>query len=123
MIYDNLFSVGKIVQQLGQLIPLSAMNSSEPVGLDLTELLIRIIERNGAPLFDLAIQVDDRNTSRFLLNVGLPRHSGIMPQFYSNIPKVILDSILFTAQQTFFEHSIRLYTSRLMTFQSNCPLR
>jgi len=64
------------------------MNNSKPEGLDLTDLLKQIIEHNGAPLFDLAIQVDDRNTSRYVLNIGLPRHSGIMPQFYSNIPKV-----------------------------------
>lgn len=88
---SRLTSVGRIVQQLGQLIPLSAMNNTKPEGLDLTELLKQIIEHNGAPLFDVAIQVDDRNTSRYVLSIGLPRHSGIMPQFYSNMPKDLLD--------------------------------
>ena len=69
------------------------MNNTKPEGLDLTELLKQIIEHNGAPLFDVAIQVDDRNTSRYVLSIGLPRHSGIMPQFYSNMPKVSFNLI------------------------------
>jgi hypothetical protein len=45
---------------------------------------------NGAPLFDLVVQVDDRNTSRYVLSVSLPRQSGIVPQFHSPLPRDLL---------------------------------
>jgi len=89
----RLASVGRIVQELGPLRPPSATNGSQPEGLDLTELLERIIQYNGAPLFDLGVQVDDRNASRYVINVALPRQSAIMPQFYSNLPHDLLDLV------------------------------
>ena len=55
---------------------------------DLTSLLIKVLQVNGAPLFDVAVQVDDRNTSRYVISVGLPRQSGVVPSFYSPIPQV-----------------------------------
>ena len=58
---------------------------------DLTGLLTRILQVNGAPLFDVAVQVDDRNTSRYLVSIGLPRQSGVMPTFYSPIQKDLLN--------------------------------
>lgn len=57
---------------------------------NLTDLISRMIQVNGAPLFDVAVQVDDRNTSRYVLNLALPRQSGIMPQFYSSLPNDLL---------------------------------
>ncbi len=48
---------------------------------------------NGAPLFDLVVQVDDRNTSRYVLSVTLPRQSGIVPQFHSPVPRDLLHEL------------------------------
>ena len=77
----------RVIEDLGQMIATKEWNEK---GWDLTDLLSRILQANGAPVFDIAVQVDDRNTSRYVLSVGLPRQSGVMPQFYSTLPKVLL---------------------------------
>lgn len=76
--------------ELGPLIPPSEWNATAQLKspADLTDLLIRVLQVNGAPLFDVAVQVDDRNTSRYIISIGLPRQSGVMPNFYSSLPKV-----------------------------------
>lgn len=77
------------MEELGHLIPPLLWNVT--AHWDLTSLLTRILQVNGAPLFDVAVQVDDRNTSRFIISVGLPRQSGVMPSFYSQLPQDLVD--------------------------------
>lgn len=80
-------SVKKAVDELGII---AAPSEWDPAQWDLTELIGKILNVNGAPLFDLVVQVDDRNTSRYVLSVTLPRQSGIVPQFHSPVPRDLL---------------------------------
>lgn len=80
----------KVIDELGLI---SSPENWDPAQWDLTDLIGRILQVNGAPLFDLVVQVDDRNTSRYVLSVTLPRQSGIMPQFHSLIPKDLLHQL------------------------------
>ena len=75
-----------MVEELGGMAHSSSWTES---AWDMTDFLVNIIRINGAPLFDLAVQVDDRNVSRYVLSVGLPRQSGVLPQFYSSQVKVL----------------------------------
>lgn len=79
--------VKNVIDELGKI---TSPTDWDPSGWNLTDLIARMIEVNGAPLFDIAVQVDDRNTSRYVLNLALPRQSGILPQFYSSLSKDLL---------------------------------
>lgn len=76
-----------VVEELGVI---AAPSEWDPSKWDLTESIGKILQVNGAPLFDLVVQVDDRNTSRYVLSVTLPRQSGIVPQFHSAVPRDLL---------------------------------
>lgn len=80
----------KAIDELGLI---SSPDDWDPAQWDLTNLIGRILQVNGAPLFDLVVQVDDRNTSRYVLSVTLPRQSGIVPQFHSPVPKDLLHQL------------------------------
>lgn len=77
----------KSVDELGFI---AAPSEWDPAQWDLTDLIGKILNVNGAPLFDLVVQVDDRNTSRYVLSITLPRQSGIVPQFHSPVPRDLL---------------------------------
>ncbi len=80
----------KAIDELGLI---SSPDDWDPAQWDLTNLIGRILQVNGAPLFDLVVQVDDRNTSRYVISVTLPRQSGIVPQFHSPVPKDLLHQL------------------------------
>jgi hypothetical protein len=87
-LFENL--VKKVVDELGLI---TAPAEWDPAQWDLTNLIAQILKVNGAPLFDLVVQVDDRNTSRYVLSVSLPRQSGIVPQFHSSLPRDLLHEL------------------------------
>lgn len=86
-LFKRISTVKKAIDELGLI---SAPSEWDPSRWNLTDLIGRILQHNGAPFFDLVVQVDDRNTSRYVLSVALPRQSGIMPQFHSPIARDLL---------------------------------
>lgn len=80
----------KVIDELGIITPPSEW---DPRRWDLTDMVGRLLKVNAAPLFDLVVQVDDRNTSQYVLSITLPRQSGIMPQFHSPIPRHLLNQL------------------------------
>lgn len=87
MVLIRQFTVKKVIEELDIIASPSEWNQST---WNLTDLLARMIQVNAAPLFDIAVQVDDRNTSRYVLNLALPRQSAILPQFFASVPKDLL---------------------------------
>ena len=92
----NELTVKKAIDELGSI---SAPSEWNPSQWNLTDLIGRILQHNGAPFFDLGFQIDDRNTSRYVLAVTLPRQSGIMPQFHSPIPRDLLHVLKTTEER------------------------
>ena len=80
-----------MVEDLGGIVhPQSwASDSDLKTSWNLTSMLVEVMRINGAPLFDLAVQVDDRNASQYVLSLSLPRQSGVLPQFHSPSSQVL----------------------------------
>ncbi len=65
-----------ILQQLGGYQTNDRWSDSR---FDLTNLTLELLRVNGAPLFDVTLDIDAKNSSRYALIIELPRPTSLMP--------------------------------------------
>lgn len=49
---------------------------------DLTEVILKFLQINAAPLFDLTLDIDAKNRERYALIVELPRPTSLVPNLF-----------------------------------------
>jgi hypothetical protein len=74
----------KLLQDLG-----GYMRTGES---NLTWMIVKLLSVNGAPLFDLYLDQDLRNSSRLALFLDLPRRSGHTLRLFRSTPHKVLPS-------------------------------
>lgn len=51
---------------------------------DLTNVTLQLLRLNGAPLFDIMLDIDAKSRSRYALIIELPRPTSLVPNLFPN---------------------------------------
>jgi len=75
MLIIGLYTVSEILESLGGFQRAEDWSDSR---FDLTNFTLKLLHANGAPLFDLMLDIDAKNRSRYALIIELPRPTSLL---------------------------------------------